>query len=113
MTNVKVRVYKIPSDDGQYSEQEWFKLSIKAYAQNAPSTRLKDYDYVQVVPMSLWKSFPSGNDGSQGWRHKTTGWTIPDYCRQTGGYPEVWSKSNYRQLAISEDSPILDHLIVH
>ena len=110
--NAKVRVYKI-SYSGGYSEQEWFEMSLTAYAHDAPSARREDYDYVQVVPIDSWKSFPSSNDGSQGWRHKTTGWTIPDYCRQYGGSPDVWSKDHhYRQLKISADSPVLDHLIV-
>jgi hypothetical protein len=108
----KVRVYKIEFSGG-YSVEEWFKLSIKDFKRKAPSTVMDDYDYVQVVPLSSWHKFWQGNDGSQGWRYKKTGWTIPDYCRQRNGCPEVWTKSNYRQLDIAEDSPIFKFLSLH
>jgi len=107
-----VRVYKISSSGG-YSDREWFEKSIVSFKSTAPSARFEDYEYVQVVPMASWKKFPSGNDGSQGWRHKATGYTIPDYCRQTQGCPDMWYKGRYKQLLIAENSPILHCLIKH
>lgn len=109
----KVRVFKIDADTGNYTPEEWFNMSIKAFRTIAPSTRFEDYDYVQLVPRSSYSKYCSGNDGAQGWRHRKSGWTIPDYCRQINGYPEMWVTTRKRNLEISKDSPALDFLIIH
>ena len=107
-----VRTFKIEAGGGGYSAEEWFDESIRAFRDVAPSTRLEDYDYVQLVPLSSYRRYFSGNDGAQGWRHRTSGWTIPDYCRQAGGRPEIWTKTRKHNLEVSDGSPVLDFLII-
>jgi hypothetical protein len=86
---------------------------MQAFRHRAASLSFEDYDYVQIVPLASWTRYSSGNDGAQGWRHKQTGWTIPDFCRQSQGYPEMWFKGKWPKLAIAENSPVLACLIVH
>lgn len=107
---IRVRAFKIDFGEGSYSSREWFKMSIRAFRDEAPSLKFEDYDYVQLVPIASYRSYYSGNDGSQGWRHRKSGWTIPDYCRQRGGRPEIWTKTNKRNLEISPISPIWNYL---
>jgi len=110
---MEVRVFKIEPNGGSYTPKEWFAMSIEAFGDIAPSTRFEDYDYVQLVPQSSYDLYFSGNDGTQAWRHRKSGWTIPDYCRQVSGYPEMWNKTRKKNLEISKDSPVFDFLIVH
>lgn len=73
----------------------------------------EDWDYVYVVRRRSYRKYWSGNDGSQGWRHRETGYTIPDFCRLTGGCPDMWHRTRRRQLTVREDSPILNYLVSH
>lgn len=113
MKMMAIRAFQIDFSEASYSLKEWFRLSMLAFKRQAPSLDLADYDYVQLIPLKSYRAYFSGNDGAQGFRHKVTGWTIPDYCRQSDGYPEIWSKTHARQLDISEESPIWRYLIVH
>ena len=113
MGNLRVFQINDALANHSWTAEEWFRASIKQFTQEAPSTKLRDYDYVQVIDGRDYRRFSCGNSGSQGFRHKQTGWTIPDYCRQTGGYPEIWTKTKRKQLPISEDTPIIDYLIIH
>ena len=96
---------------GGYEPGEWFRMSLARFIAIAPSQEMAEYDYVQVVPGSSWARYWSGNDGAQGWRHRMTGWTIPDHCRQSGGTPEVWRKGRRWQLDIAADSPIWSYIV--
>lgn len=77
----------------------------------------RDWDFVLVAPLTSVRSYHAGNDGMQAWRHRRTGFTIPDHCRQTGGCPEMWSSGDVkgkRELKISnlhdvEDFVVIDH----
>jgi len=113
-------IWRLDTEDGfpmGYSEwtvKESFAAAIEAFPdapnQNDPSA----WEYVQVVSAVNIIQYYCGNDGAQGWRHIETGYTIPDYCRQTGGCPEIWTRENALQQAnivISNDSPILDFLV--
>lgn len=85
---------------------------MEAYADVAPSLALADYDYIQIVPLTSYRRFFLGNDGAQAFRHKATGWTIPDYCRQEGGCPEIWNRMNRKQVDLSVNSPVWSYLVV-
>lgn len=72
------------------------------------------WHYVQVVDQRSVDAWWSGNNGSQGWWHKKTGYTIPDFCRQQGGCPEVWTRQQLEesdQVIIAHDSPIIAYMI--
>lgn len=107
---MKARIYQINDDWQDHSWPDWFEKSIEAFADQAPSLDPTDYDYVQIIPLDRYKGYYCGNGGAQGFRHKITGWTFPDWCRQTGGCPEMWYTTKRRQLTISEDSPVWDYL---
>lgn len=109
----KVRCYQI-NDQWEWRAWrtlKWFEASMEAFADQAPSTDPEDYDYVQVVPIRSYRAWRCGNDGAQGFRHRETGWTIPDHCRQSGGCPEMWHRSRRWQREIASNSPILDGYI--
>jgi len=102
-----LRCYQINDEWLDCSWPDWFEMSIEAFTDEAPSIDPKDYDYVQLIPIQSYRRWRFSNDGSQGFRHRATGWTIPDHCRQHKGCPEMWYKSKRRQLDIATDSPIL------
>ena len=106
-----VRTWQINDDWQDHSWPNWFKKSLEAFADEAPSIDPADYDYVQITPMDHYKGYYCGNGGAQGFRHKATGWTFPDWCRQTGGHPEMWTTTKRHQLTISDDSPIWDYIV--
>jgi len=109
---MKNRIFKIDYFGGGYSEKEWFDLGLEAFIDEAPSSDLRDYDYIQIIPLSSYKRHFFSNDGTQAFRHRETGWTMPDYCRQRGGCPEMWERSRRRNLEISEGSPVWDFIVV-
>lgn len=109
----KLRAFKIDEEYyGGYTDKQWFDMSLQYFKDDAPSKRREDYNYVQLIPISSYKAWFSGNDGAQGWRHKVSGWTFPDYCRQEGGCPEVWTRVRKKNLEILEGSPIFDYLVI-
>jgi len=109
---MNIRAFKIDVEGG-YSAKEWFEMSIRAFKDIAPSLEFEDFDFVQLVPRCSYRRYFSGNDGAQGWRHRRSGWTIPDYCRQVGGCPEMWTRTKKRNLEIPGASPILCYMLVH
>lgn len=107
------RVYQINDQWQDHSWPDWFERSIEQFASVAPSLEPEDYDYVQIVDRESYDHYYIGNDGAQAFRHKATGWTFPDFCRQSHGCPELWQRSRRRQLHISKDSPVLGYLCRH
>lgn len=105
---MNLRVFQINDDweDHSYGKRGWFEVSLAYYTDGAPSLSMDDYDYVQIVPCSVYYAYYSGNGGAQAFRHRESGWTFPDYCRQLGGCPEMWVRSKRRQLTVM-DSPVL------
>ncbi|MCA9912405.1 MAG: hypothetical protein KC496_03615 [Anaerolineae bacterium] len=109
----KYRVFQDTHSEGSYTNQQYFKRSMAAFRRKAPDPNdLSKWQYVTIIPMKSYRSSYCGNDGAQGYRHRETGYTIPDLCRQHGGQPEVWSQGRRRQLTIAPDSPILDGYIL-
>jgi len=110
---MEVRTFQINEewDDCSWGKAGWFEASIEAYLDQAPSIKMSDYDYIQIVPLSNYKQFPFGNDGAQAFRERETGWTFPDHCRQVGGCPEIWHTSKKHNLSISTDSPVWDYIL--
>jgi len=91
-----------------------FFESLKKYRDIAPSFDFEDYDYVQVIPKKSYVRWDSANDGTQGYRHKGSGWTVPVNCIQSGKIPKMWAKTNSslrNQLNVSENSPIWNFII--
>ena len=113
---VNLRCYRLDTGDGfPMGYHLWelgpsFRAAIRAFPEAPSRDNPNAWEYVQVVPLTSWHAYDCGNDGAQGWRHRATGYAIPDYCRQTGGCPEVWTHTTRRQLTILEDSPILRYL---
>lgn len=110
----------LPSEDGnpmgynQWERAASFAAAIANFQREAPSRQHEDYDYVQVVPKTSLARWLVGNDGAQGWRHRATGWTIPDFCRQTGGTPEMWNRAAANEavaVPLAEDSPIWRYVL--
>lgn len=113
--NIEVICYKIDEAFINHCRimEECFLESLKKYKENAPSFDFQDYDYVQIIPKQYYKIWDSANNGSQGYRHKKTGWTVPVSCIQSGNTPKMWIKtnsSNRIQLKISDNSPIWDFI---
>jgi len=128
LTDSGAKVTCVEVNEWGMAEHEWFMKSIeewqlpeelKVYAEkgtwdNAVS---KDWDFVLVIPLESVRKYWSGNDGMQAWRHRRTGYVVPDHCRQTGGCPEVWNSSDVkgrRELEIAnleeiEEFVVLDH----
>jgi len=99
----------LPGDDGDPTGT-YFEHSILAHANTAPSLSRSDYDYIVIINRDEYKLYPFGNQRcSQGYRHKPTGWTFPDLCRQQGGCPEIWNRSTRKQLTVAPNSPIFDY----
>ena len=107
------RVYQINDQWEDHSWEDWFEVSIAAFEDDAPSLNRADYDYVWIIPIASYRNFWIGNDGAQGFRHRATGWTFPNWCRQSGGCPEIRQRSRRRQLSISNDSPVLRYICHH
>lgn len=113
------RVYRLDYGDGYPMGFYNWELapSLNAALANFPEATDRDdvnaWQYVQIVPLASWKAYSFGNDGTQAWRHKATGYTVPDYCRQTGGTPELWTHNKKRQLETTPDSPVWDYVIEH
>jgi hypothetical protein len=106
---MRYRCYQI--NDTEPEGFAWFAKSIADYREQGVTLWRENYDYIVIIRLDEYRRYPFGNCGcSQGYRHKHTGWTIPDYCRQSGGCPEIWHKTKRRQLEVSEDSPILDYI---
>ena len=112
---MQIRCYQINDDlgCGGYSAADWFAMSLARYISVAPSHDFRDYDYVQLVPLTSWHEYRTGNDGAQGFRHRMTGWAFPDHCRQAGGTPEVWRRCRRWQMDIDPCSPILQYIVRH
>ncbi len=113
----EVKCFKIdePFINHCHTMEECFFESLKKYRDIAPSFDLRDYDYIQVIPLKSYEHLDSANDGAQGYRHKETGWTVPVSCIQSGEIPKMWIKTNssFRdRLIISDDSPIWSFIVV-
>jgi hypothetical protein len=121
------RIYRINDHRDFFAREEWKPWFLKAIQTakkqgfRPPQSRkgvylLRDWDYIQVVPMEDWRTLWSGNAGMQGWRHKQTGYTIPDYCRLSRGTPEMWEKERHkyrRQVIITNLRKNRPYIIVH
>ena len=111
------RIYRLDYGDGYpMGYGDWsLEPSLKAALDNFPESPERDnleaWEYVQIVPMKSHKRYTIGNDGAQAWRHKETGYTVPDYCRQSGGCPEIWSRTRRKQLHIASNSPVWDYIV--
>jgi hypothetical protein len=115
--------FALTEDDapGYGHQSNEFEESLEAALEQYPSAPDRDnpaaWEYVQLIPLDSWRgSWYMGNDGTQAWRHRKTGLTIPDYCRQTNGCPEIWNRANMegrKQLTIAPHSPALDYLVIH
>lgn len=114
---MKYRIYRLDYGDGHnmgyhtWELEPSLRMALKNFPQAPDRKDLGAWEYVQIVPMSSWNEYYCGNDGAQGWRHKKSGYTVPDYCRQTGGHPEVWTHTKRKQLTIREGSPVLDYIV--
>jgi hypothetical protein len=106
-------VYEINEDWREHSwgMLEWFQASIEPFKDDAPSTEPNDYDYIQVIPDESASAYPFGNDGAQGFRHRETGWTFPDHCRQNGGRPELWHQDDMNKPHLSINGPISSFIV--
>lgn len=105
------RVFEIKDSEPEhlFNGQTYFAVSIDAFTKIAPSTQPEEYDYVNVIEPIEYNRYPSGNmQCAQGYRHRCTGWTFPDLCRQHNGCPEIWHQSDQPQVEIADDSPILN-----
>lgn len=104
-----LKITCVEINDHGYAEFGWFRDSIELWPHHndlVASYRKKiaigdcfvhkDWDYVLVVPLSSVKQFWCGNDGMQAWRHRRTGYVVPDRCRQEGGCPEMWNTSEVK-----------------
>lgn len=92
-----------------FNGQTYFAVSMQIFLHTAPSTQHNEYDYINIVELTEYERYPFGNmQCAQGYRHRSTGWTFPDLCRQHNGCPEIWHQSDQPQLEIADDSPILD-----
>jgi hypothetical protein len=113
MDRIKIRAWQINDqwEDHAWYKEEWFDASLAAFSSDAPSKDSADYDYIQIVPMAHYRAYFSGNGGAQAFRHKGTGWTFPDHCRERGGCPEMWKRSYRHQVTISDDSPVWSYLV--
>ena len=109
---MSLRCYQINDQWEDHPWDNWFEASMEAFADEAPSLDPDEYDFVQIIAAESYKAWRLGNDGSQGFRHRATGLTFPDHCRQRGGCPGMWQRSKRRQLDIAPDSPILDYICV-
>lgn len=105
----KARICCTVHDDPDFGSADWFASSISGWPQHnalvdtylhlldrGDRAAMRDWDFVLVVPWISVRDFWSANDGMQAWRHKRTGYVVPDHCRQTGGCPEVWNSSNLK-----------------
>ena len=106
------RITCVQINDHNFRTHDWFMRSVngwqmpngflgvelKVYQEKGTWDRWvsKDWDFVLVVPWDHVRLFWSNNSGMQAWRHRKTGYTIPDHCRQTGGCPEVWTAADVK-----------------
>lgn len=107
-------------NDDQLATKEWWYRSLDSWYPDQPTpsleweTILLTWDFVLIVPLSSVQQFWCSNDGMTGWRKRRTGLVVPDYCRQTGGCPEVWNTSQVkgkRELVIA-NLPEIEHYVV-
>lgn len=120
------RVNCVEIKDDNFADHEWFMRSIEywplpkhleVYWEKGSCDKWvrKDWDFVLVVPWISVRSYWSSNDGMQAWRHRKTGYVVPDHCRQTGGCPEVWTSGDIhgkRELRISNLEEIEELVVV-
>ena len=104
----EARINCVEINDHSFAEHEWFLQSLKSWSYLTDDLKVylengswdtwvsKDWDFVLVVPWNSVRRYWCSNDGMQAWRHKQTGYVVPDYCRQTGGCPEVWHVDDVR-----------------
>ena len=107
-------------NDHGFAKHEWFVESMKGWPRppnELINGKYQEWDFVLVLPWISVRSYWAGNDGMQAWRHRRTGYVVPDHCRQTGGCPEVWNISEVkgkRELKITnleeiEEFVVLEH----
>jgi len=124
MRNYQFRIHLLDAKDGDpMGSSEWGREECFLDAANAFKDDILSFDpqgldhrrweYVQIIPGDDYKEYWSGNAGAQGWMHRNTRWTIPDRCRQMGGYPEMWYRTRRWQLELAADSPIWDYIVIH
>ena len=121
------RVTCVQINDHGFNTLDWFIQSLEnwdlpenlqPYAAKTLWDRhvKKNWDYVLVVPWYSVKMYWCNNDGMQAWRHRRTGYVVPDHCRQTGGCPELWNTDDVkgkRELLISNPVEITEYLVHH
>lgn len=118
---MKIVAWTLPTEDGSPMGHEVhlvetsFKAAIEDFTFGAPDPDdFTAWEYVQAVDQRSLDAWWSGNNGSQGWWHKKTGYTIPDFCRQQGGCPDVWTRQQLEvsdQVIVAHGSPIVDYMI--
>jgi hypothetical protein len=103
LPNSGAKITCVEINDHGFNTQEWFERSVEGWQMpkisalekyRRQTSRLlanRHWDFVLVIPWISVRSYWAGNDGMQAWRHRTTGYVVPDHCRQTGGCPEVWN----------------------
>lgn len=111
------KVTCVEINDHGFNTREWFCDSVNGW--KVPNELLfaeyPEWDFVLVIPWISVRSYWAGNDGMQAWRHRRTGYTIPDHCRQTGGCPEIWNASEVKgkkELEISNLSEVEEYVVL-
>jgi hypothetical protein len=108
------RIHRINGDSGD--DNDLFRRAVFAARRSGfrvPSVNKTDYEYIQVTPMSSYLKYHFGNDGMQGWRHVSSGLVFPDICRLRGGCPEMWHKTNAKQIPIANLEQIRPYIVHH
>lgn len=118
---MEIVAYKLPTENGYpmgwyvWDVGDSFRHAILAFADVAPDPQdYEKWEFIQIVPKESLELYPFGNNGAQAWRHIETGYAIPDYCRQTGGCPEIWTREEMEwstKVEIAADSPIFDYIV--
>lgn|GEM_PF-5122285 len=119
------RITCVQYNEDRQATREWWEQSIsqwkKSYRMSPPGPAIhgvpfKEWRFVLLAPLKSVLEFWASNDGLTGWMH-TSGYLIPDHCRQTGGCPEVWNAEEFKgkkelriaNLAEIEEYVVLDH----
>ena len=93
-----------------------FELSIYMEKGSWDRWVRRDWDFVLVAPLISVRTFWAGNDGMQAWRHRRSGYVVPDHCRQTGGCPEIWNSSDIkgkRELKIANLGEVESYVVLN
>lgn len=111
------KVTCVEINDHGFKTEEWFSQSMENWPlpTGLIDSKMEEWDFVLVVPLISVREYWCSNDGMQAWRHKTTGYVVPDHCRQTGGCPELWNTSDVkgkRELKIVNLAEVEEHVVL-